>query len=99
MKKKIRVTSNGWNRIYELEVEIDFTNCTQEQLVEWASRERVIALQRTLRTRGEDYVASLQGKLNVKAAEIGAEKAPVEVLIQRLSEEEKQRLLALLQQT
>lgn len=99
MKKKIRVTSQGWKKIYELAVELDFTGCSEEQLKEWASRERIIALQRTLRTRGEDYVASLQGTLNIKAAEIGAEKAPVEVIVQRLTDEEKQKLLALLQQT
>lgn len=96
--RKIRITANGWSRTYELDVDVRFEGCSEEQLKEWASRERIIALQRTLRSRGESYVSGLQGRLSVKAAEIGAEKAPVEVILQRLSPEEKARLLALLQQ-
>ena len=95
--KKIRVFSTGWSRTYEVEINIDFDDCSREQLLEWASRERIIALQRVLRTRGEAYVAGLQGRLAIRASEIGAEKAPIEVLVTKLSKEEKQRLLALLQ--
>jgi hypothetical protein len=98
MKKKIKVTANGWTRSYEIEAELDFAGCSEERLREWAARERVIALQRVLRTRGEAYVAGLGGRLKVNAQDIGAEKAPVEVLVQKLSPEERQRLLALLQQ-
>lgn len=98
MKKKVRVTASGWTSTYEIDVEISFEGCSEEQLREWAMRERVIALQRSLRSRGESYVAGLGGRLEVNAKDIGHQ-APVEVLVQKLSPEERQRLLALLQQT
>ncbi len=98
MKKKVRITSNGWTKSYEIEAEISFEGCSEEQLREWAMRERVIALQRTLRARGESYVAGLQGRIAIKASEIGQERAPIDVLVKKLSPEEKQKLLELLQQ-
>lgn len=96
--KKIRVTSQGWSKAYEIEVNISFEGCAEAQLLEWATRERIIALQRTLRSRGESYVADLGGRLEVNAKDIGQDRAPVEVLVKKLSPEERQRLLALLQQ-
>lgn len=96
--KRIRITATSWQKTYELNVKIDFSHCSEEQLLEWATRERIIALQRTLRSRGESYVAGLGGRLEVNAKDIGQDRAPVEVLVQKLSPEERQRLLALLQQ-
>jgi len=99
MKKKVRITSNSWTRSYEIEAEISFDGCSEEQLREWAMRERIIALQRVLRSRGEAYVDSLGGRLVVKAAEIGNDKVSVDTFIRKLSPEEKLKLLELLQQT
>lgn len=96
--KRIRITATSWQKTYELNVKIDFSHCSEEQLREWAARERIIALQRVLRNRGEAYVAGLGGQLAVRAEEIGQERASIDTLVQKLSEEEKQRLLAMLQQ-
>lgn len=95
--KKIRITAHGWAKTYEINVEIDYTGCSEGQLREWATRERIIAIQRTLRTRGEAYVANLNGSLTVKAAEIGTEKGNLENMVHKLTPEERKRLLAMLQ--
>lgn len=71
VNRMIGISGGTLNGKYQLAVEIDFNGVEDDAILGWAADQRVIALQRVLRAAGDDYVKSLNGKLNVHATACG----------------------------
>lgn len=73
MKLSISMSVSGGNltRKHSINVELDFSNIDQNQILQWAADNRIIALQRVLRATSDEYVSNLNGKLSIHAAECG----------------------------
>lgn len=74
--KKVSMRISGGNLPKDfsavINVELDFTGCTREELIEWAVSDRKIAAQRWLRSKTPEYVQELQKKgFRVHAREAG----------------------------
>lgn len=86
MKLSISMSVSGGNLTtkHSLTVELDFTNIDQNQILQWAADNRIIALQRVLRATSDDYIRNLGGKLAVHALECGGKIETPEERIKKL---------------
>ena len=67
----VSVSGGNLTRKHVLNVTMDFSNVDQTTVLQWATDNRVIALQRVLRATDDTYLDSLNGKLAVNASECG----------------------------
>ena len=67
----VSVSGGNLTRKHVLNVTMDFSNVDQTTVLQWATDNRVIALQRVLRATDDTYLDSLNCKLSVNAAECG----------------------------
>ena len=67
----VSVSGGNLTRKHVLNVTMDFSNVDQTAVLQWATDNRVIALQRVLRATDDTYLDSLNGKLTVNASECG----------------------------
>ena len=86
MKLSISMSVSGGNLTakHSLNVELDFTNIDQNQILQWAADNRIIALQRVLRATSDEYLKNLGGKLAVHALECGGKIETPEERIKKL---------------
>ena len=86
MKLSISMSVSGGNLTakHSLNVELDFSNIDQNQILQWAADNRIIALQRVLRATSDDYIRNLGGKLAVQALECGGKIETPEERIKKL---------------
>ena len=67
----VSVSGGNLTRKHVLNVTMDFSNVDQTTVLQWATDNRVIALQRVLRATDDTYLESLNGKLSINASECG----------------------------
>ena len=67
----VSVSGGNLSKKHVLNVTMDFNNVDNNTILQWATDNRVIALQRVLRATDDSYIESLNGKLAVNAAECG----------------------------
>ena len=86
MKLSISMSVSGGNLTtkHSLNVELDFSNVDQNQVLQWAADNRIIALQRVLRATSDEYLRNLNGKLSVHALECGGKIETPEERIKKL---------------
>ena len=66
------VSGGNLTKKHNINIELDFTNIDNAQILQWAADNRVIALQRVLRATDDEYITSLGGKLAVHATACGS---------------------------
>ena len=66
------VSGGNLTKKHNINIELDFTNIDNAQILQWAADNRVIALQRVLRATDDSYIESLNGKLSVHASACGS---------------------------
>ena len=70
---------------YQIPVEMDFSGCSKDELIDWALSERRIAAQRWLRLQSEEFLQNLQKKgLRLHARDAGRQLADPNKRVQEL---------------
>ena len=72
-KIAVSMSVSGGNlaRKHVINVNLDFSNVDNTQVLQWAADNRIIALQRVLRATDDAYIEKLGGKLDVHANACG----------------------------
>lgn len=60
VRASVTVRKDAAANAHEIQVELDFSGVSTEQLLVWAARTRIIDLQRALRSCDEEFLASLE---------------------------------------
>lgn len=92
-KKKLNVSGGALSESVTINVTFDFSNCTNEQLIDWALSERTIALQRALRSTDSKTVESMDGQ-TIHAESAGTKPQSREQQIRKLTDAGINRELA-----
>lgn len=71
INRTISVSGGSLSGKFQVNVIVDFSGIDEETVLNWAMDQRMIALQRVLRAAGDDYVKSLNGKLELHASACG----------------------------
>lgn len=102
----IEVRKERGGKAYTFEVAIDFKGVSDQQILLWAARTKIIDLQRAIRACDEPFIANLakQGVLKRDAVEAGSGFVPTSKMKERittqfkgLTPEARAELLAMLQ--
>lgn len=65
------VSGGNLSKKHVINVNLDFSNIDNAQILQWAADNRIIALQRVLRATDDAYIEKLGGKLDVHATACG----------------------------
>lgn len=76
------VSGGNLTKKHVLSVNLDFSNIDNNQILQWAADNRIIALQRVLRATDDQYIKKLGGKLDVHATACGGK---IETPAERIS--------------
>ena len=85
VKLSVGVSGGNLERKHSINVEMDFTGVDPKQLLEWAADNRVIALQRVLRSTSDAYLTTLaKSTLKIHAVSCGSKIETPEERIKQL---------------